>query len=503
MNDDIITNKILESGFIEAFFDNYYYLKDDKISSYDRLDFDLCISKKEKIKLAKKKLKECNEIIKKSAYSDIGSDFIRDYKSFKSEKEEIKVFSNYYKNSITSFEPITNFFSYYDNSVSFQNFYKYNYPEYLKPNIIDVEDICRQEERILNFLLETIEDFEINQIWEIDFNEINFLKDYSIPIKNLIDLAELYFQIKRMFIYRELIKESENNILTNNDVVTFSKALENFFIQTNYCLTLNPETVLLSEKGNISLVLEPQQFFKIINDYQIDYPFVIESKIQELKNLMIKDNISIKDGISIFESYKKHYNPIDSVLIFQPILDLLDKGLKRINPLITINEITKEHILLDNFYIGIKKDFHNIMYDGLFNFGSVVLNNEEVEINSIDVIKANKIELLKTIWLPNAQITIEDFIQKGIDKGMWNEKFDIIPQRNSMYASGKKMLAAVYVAFKNWAINGVIDYKIVGKVLCEVFNVKIKETTKEPFKSFSSANKKVVDEIKKQFRIKI
>src|SRR5690606_27360903 len=88
-----------------------------------------------------------------------------------------------------------------------------------------------------------------------------------------------------------------------------------------------------------------------------------------------------------FESYKKHHNPIDSVLIFQPILDLLDKGLKRINPLITINEITKEHILLDNFYIGIKEDFHNRLYQSLFNNESVILNN--IECDEISTTKLN------------------------------------------------------------------------------------------------------------------
>src|SRR5690606_2958932 len=206
------------------------------------------------------------------------------------------------------------------------------------------------------------------------------------------NLSELFVQITRYLNFKNLLKEvSTKEIINQTDIefqnLSFSKKLEEFFIQTNYCLVLNPEVLLLSEKGNINLMLEPQHYIKIINDYQIDCPFVIEEKIQELKNLMIKENISVEDGISIFESYKNYHNPIDSVLIFQPILDLLNKGLKRINPLISEKEITKEHISLNNYYIGIKNDFHNQLYKSLFTTESVILNNtkrDELNITNKD-----------------------------------------------------------------------------------------------------------------------
>lgn len=112
------------------------------------------------------------------------------------------------------------------------------------------------------------------------------------------------------------------------------------------------------------------------------------------------------------------------------------------------------------------------------------------------------IRKLKTIWLAEPKLTVEDFIQKGIDKGLWNESLRIITIRKSLYGTGKTLLSSVYFAFKDWAISINIDYKEVGKVFCEVFNIEIKETTKEPYKAFSSGNPKIITEMKRTFGVK-
>jgi len=384
MNNDEITNKILESGFIAAFFESFYYSKYDEYSSKDRLEFDLCITKKEKIKLIKKRLRECNEIIKNSAYSSLSSDFIRDYTKINNEKDEINIFSNNYYQIVESFEPITNFVAKYYKSDSLETFYRINYPDYLKPNINDVNDIIFQEEMLINFLFETIDNFRETEFWEIDLDEIEFYKDYSLPIKYLIELADLYFNIKRMFIYRNLLEEIDKRTPINfeNKSITFSKKLEDFFIQTDYCLVLSPEPMLLGKNGNINLMLPPQQFFKIINDYKIEYPFLIDIKIQELKSLMKTENISINEGISIFNAFKTHYNPIDSVSIFQPVLDLFNRGLRINNPSISEIEIIKEQVELNKYFIAIKNDFHNKLYQSLFSSTQIDLINETKIINS-------------------------------------------------------------------------------------------------------------------------
>jgi hypothetical protein len=112
---------------------------------------------------------------------------------------------------------------------------------------------------------------------------------------------------------------------------------------------------------------------------------------------------------------------------------------------------------------------------------------------------SEKIKKLKTIWLAESKISVEDFIQKGIEKGLWNDSFEIILAQNSTYSTGKTMLGSIFIAFKGWAISSNIDPNKVGAVFCNVFNIVIKTTTKEPYKAFSSGNPKVVTEIKRTF----
>jgi hypothetical protein len=114
---------------------------------------------------------------------------------------------------------------------------------------------------------------------------------------------------------------------------------------------------------------------------------------------------------------------------------------------------------------------------------------------------SEQIKKLRTIWLADPKITVEDFIQKGIVKGLWNENLNIITARGSLYGTGKTMLGSIFIAFKGWAISNNIDSKKVGIVFCNVFNVDIKKATNEPYKAFSSGNSKTVTEIRRAFGI--
>ena len=91
-----------------------------------------------------------------------------------------------------------------------------------------------------------------------------------------------------------------------------------FFIQLQYCLTIEPEPFLQAKNGNYNLMLKPDIFSKLINDYQIEYPFIPQNKIIELKGLMRKENINTKDALKIIENYKEHYWCLDIVTMFEP-----------------------------------------------------------------------------------------------------------------------------------------------------------------------------------------
>ena len=124
----------------------------------------------------------------------------------------------------------------------------------------------------------------------------------------------------------------------------FIKKVELFFIQLQYCLTIEPEPILEGEKGMYSLMLKPEIFFKLINDFYIDYPFIPENKIIELKGLMGKENINTKDALKIIENYKKQYWFLDTVTMFEPVTDKLKRTLKSIDSNISEKEINIELI---------------------------------------------------------------------------------------------------------------------------------------------------------------
>lgn len=124
----------------------------------------------------------------------------------------------------------------------------------------------------------------------------------------------------------------------------FIKKTELFFIQLQYCLTIEPEPILQAEKGVYNLMLKPDIFFKLINDFNIDYPFIPENKIIELKGLMSKENINTKDALKIIENYKKQYWFLDTVVMFEPVTDKLKRTLKSIDINISEKEINIELI---------------------------------------------------------------------------------------------------------------------------------------------------------------
>jgi hypothetical protein len=125
----------------------------------------------------------------------------------------------------------------------------------------------------------------------------------------------------------------------------FLNKAEQFFIQLQYCLTIEPEPLLKRKNGFYSLMLKPEIFLKLINEFQIEYPFNPESKIIELKVLMKKENFNINDALKIIENYKKQYWFLDTVIMFESVTDILKRTLKSIDKNVSEEEVNIE--LLD------------------------------------------------------------------------------------------------------------------------------------------------------------
>lgn len=124
----------------------------------------------------------------------------------------------------------------------------------------------------------------------------------------------------------------------------FLKKAEQFFIQLQYCLTIEPAPILQVEKGNYSLMLKSDIFFKLINDFQIEYPFIPENKIIELKGLINKEGINTNDALKVIENFKEQYWFLDTVTFFEPVIDKLKRTLKSSNSNISEMEINIELI---------------------------------------------------------------------------------------------------------------------------------------------------------------
>ena len=140
----------------------------------------------------------------------------------------------------------------------------------------------------------------------------------------------------------------------------FLKKVECFFIQLQYCLTVEPEPILIRESEIYSLTLKPDVFFKLISDFQIEYPFIPANKIIELKGLMNKEGIKINDALKVIENYKKQYWFLNVVIIFEPVTDILKRTLKRIDGNISENEINIELI---NFHKHLQGKREKIYFD--------------------------------------------------------------------------------------------------------------------------------------------
>ena len=188
----------------------------------------------------------------------------------------------------------------------------------------------------------------------------------------------------------------------------FIKKTELFFIQLQYCLTIEPEPFLQAKNGNYNLMLKPDIFSKLINDYQIEYPFIPQNKIIELKGLMRKENINTKDALKIIENYKEHYWCLDIVTMFEPVIDKLKRTLKSIDINISEKEINIESI---NYQKHLQAKRETIYTDLINEILSLPPQQTETKTDKLkaELGKYGFFELLKVKQLsePNKQSLVE------------------------------------------------------------------------------------------------
>lgn len=246
----------------------------------------------------------------------------------------------------------------------------------------------------------------------------------------------------------------------------FIKKTELFFIQLQYCLTIEPEPIFEAEKGFYSLLLKPDIFFKIINDFQIEYPFIPENKIIELKGLMNKEGINKNDALSVIENFKKQYWFLDTVTMFEPVTDKFKRTLESIDSNISEKEINIE---LFNYQKYLKSKRESIYIDLINEIQSLppqkivkpneteetpktfeeLFYNTDLVIPSIDILKeldpplidtdCNYIGKLKGIIC----VWIDELKRQGIVKSSYPEERKLfaalIPQKIKRFSIDESM----------------------------------------------------------------
>jgi hypothetical protein len=197
----------------------------------------------------------------------------------------------------------------------------------------------------------------------------------------------------------------------------FFKKIEIFFIQLQYCLTILPEPVFFGEKNVYSLMIKPEIFHKLINDYNIDYPFFPENKIIELKGLMIKENIGSKDALKIIENYKKQYWFLDTITMFEPVTDILKKAVKKDKINVSEKEINIELI---NFQKYLQIEREKIYNDLINEIKGLQVQQPETKQGTIEIkpiLKSEMVlivfEIIKDFFSKEQQPELKEILETG------------------------------------------------------------------------------------------
>jgi hypothetical protein len=177
----------------------------------------------------------------------------------------------------------------------------------------------------------------------------------------------------------------------------------------------------------------------------------------------------------------------------------------------------KSLITIKDFLISMKNRYNNLSEEKLTEINIHIdwTNNKleyfekmyalEIKLQIAEANKPSeenkKLAPLKSIWLAAAKITIEEFIEIGIENHLWDKNYKLLSTRGKLYGTGKILLSSISVALKNFAISDQIHYEAAGEAFCKVFEIKINKDTNQPYKSFCNGNPKYIREFKRLYRI--
>lgn len=210
------TKKIIESGFVKAFIENYY---EDKFHNFYadkyRLLYVMCGNDLERQQVTVKQIEVTKNEIQKLGYENLsyayllsckpesGVNYIKPENRF---AEWLEIFKENFIDSIHSFTPILEMCERLLNELSIDDleteFWQY-YPVNQKPKIDNLGFIIQRENELMDLIEHNIYEFKKNECWEFDFDELKQFDEISKPIEVLFNISELFVQLNILEMFQD------------------------------------------------------------------------------------------------------------------------------------------------------------------------------------------------------------------------------------------------------------------------------------------------------------
>ena len=121
----------------------------------------------------------------------------------------------------------------------------------------------------------------------------------------------------------------------------FIDRVDYFFNRTRFAFVIDPEPVLITDRGWLPLY-DPATFSNIITTYSQEPIFIIDNELLKLKVLMKKDGISVEKAIEICARCKENYWVFDQPIIFLKTQKAHNSAYRKFYPESTDLELQKE-----------------------------------------------------------------------------------------------------------------------------------------------------------------
>ncbi len=298
---------ILESGFVQAFIEEYYeYYFYGFYSDKDRLSYSLCLSDKAKHEVTLENIRDVQKKITLSGFEELSSEYLNSSQVtsgpnyIKGSENRLKFwiqrFAEYFEEDTDTFVPVKYVLSDLkeEDHLTKKDFKDekllwYQFSKDLLPKIQDLELNFRTEINLLLSIQQCIEDYNENEYWSFDFEYFKSIADYVKPIENLVCLSDLVVQINRLEMFKGFLKIDKTRLVPQkpNDedgVVKYSAkhyALS-FLVECNAKGKSVPlgQKKLLENIGNKKIgVGKGNRFYKVFNE-------IVKKDINAAKDLI-------------------------------------------------------------------------------------------------------------------------------------------------------------------------------------------------------------------------